>query len=134
MPVPDESSEAFWAATSQHRLGVQCCGNCGWLAYPASLVCRRCLVDPPDFDWAPVSGDGVLKTWTVVHQPFLPAFADDTPYVIAEIELPEQEGLRIITQLVDIDIDDLALGLSLEVVFDDRAEGISVPQFKRAAS
>jgi uncharacterized OB-fold protein len=91
-------------------------------------------VDPPDFDWAPVSGDGVLKTWTVVRDAFLPAFADDTPYVIAEIELPEQEGLRLITQLVGIDLAELALGLSLEVTFDERAEGISVPQFKRAVS
>jgi uncharacterized OB-fold protein len=133
VPVPDPTSEGFWAAACEHRLVVQRCRGCGWLAYPPSTVCRRCLDDPPDFEWAPISGSGNLKTWTVVRDSFLPAFADETPYVIAEVEMIEQAGLRIIARLVDVEVDDLALGIPVEVSFDDRAPGVSVPQFVRAA-
>ncbi len=60
---------------------------------------------------------------------FLPAFAEETPYVIAEVELVEQEGLRIIARLAGADPGDLALGMAVGVEFDDRADGVSIPQF-----
>lgn len=129
VPLPDEESEPFWQGAARHELVVQRCRSCGWLAYPPSVVCRRCPGDPPDFEWVPLSGEGRLKTWTVVRDAFLPAFAEEAPYVIAEVELVEQEGLRIIARLAGVDPGRLALGMAVRVEFDDRADGVSVPQF-----
>ncbi|HZA77275.1 MAG TPA: OB-fold domain-containing protein [Acidimicrobiales bacterium] len=132
IPAPDPESEEFWAAAASHVLAIQRCTNCGWYAYPPNIVCTNCLSPEPAFRHEPVSGRGRVKTWTVVHHAFLPGFAPDLPYVVAEVELEEQEGLRMIARLVDAEPGDLTLGAPVEVVFDDVAEGIAVPHFALA--
>jgi uncharacterized OB-fold protein len=64
-----------------------------------------------------------------VRDAFLPGFADEVPYVIGDIELVEQPGLRMITQLVGLTAGELKVGLPVTVRFQDLAEGLSVPQF-----
>jgi uncharacterized protein len=129
IPVPDPQSRGFWAAAASHVLAMQRCSHCGWYAYPPGIVCSNCLSPEPSFRYEPVSGRGRVTTWTVVHQAFLPAFAADVPYVVAEVELVEQKGLRIVARLVDARPADLTIGTPVEVVFDDVATGIAVPHF-----
>jgi uncharacterized protein len=129
VPVPDPQSEGFWSAAASHVLAIQRCTNCGWYAYPPNLVCSSCLSPEPSFRYKPVSGRGRVTTWTIVHQAFLPAFAADVPYVVAEVELAEQEGLRMVARLVGARPGDLAVGTPVEVAFDDVAPGIAVPRF-----
>lgn len=133
IPVPDELSQAFWESAAKHVLSLQKCGSCGWFSYPPRLVCTSCRADPPSFTWEPVSGRGRLKTWTVMRDAFLPGFVPDIPYIVADVELVEQPGLRLVARLADISEDELELDLDLAVCFDDVAEGISVAEFSRAA-
>jgi uncharacterized OB-fold protein len=129
VPVPDEDSAGFWEATAQHQLAIRRCSNCGWYGYPPVMLCHNCLSPERRFHYEPVSGRGRIKTWTVLHQAFLPGFRGDVPYVVAVVELEEQPGLRMNVQLVDTPIDAVAIGVPVEVVFDDVAEGVSVPHF-----
>ena len=64
----------------------------------------------------PVSGHGTVFTYTVNHQPFNPAVP--VPYVIAIIQLDEQEDLRIATNIVDCEPDSVYIGLPVEVRFE----------------
>jgi uncharacterized protein len=132
IPVPDPTSEGFWRAAGSHVLAIQRCADCGWFAYPPGIVCANCLSARPSFRYEPVSGRGRIKTWTVVHRAFLPSFAADVPYVVAEVELEEQDGLRLVARLVDVEPGDVTLGAPVEVVFDDVADGIAVPHFALA--
>jgi uncharacterized protein len=132
IPVPDPESEGFWEAAASHVLAIQRCEHCGWYAYPPHTVCKSCLSPQPSFRYEPVSGRGRVTTWTVVHQAFLPGFAGDVPYVVAEVELEEQEGLRMVARIVEARPDDLALGVPVEVVFHDVADGVAVPHFALA--
>jgi uncharacterized OB-fold protein len=129
IPVPDPQSEGFWSAAASHVLAIQRCTECGWYAYPPNVVCGNCLSPEPSFHYQPVSGRGRVTTWTVVHQAFLPGFAADVPYVVAEVELEEQDGLRMVARLAGARPGDLAIGLPVEVAFDDVATGIAVPGF-----
>lgn len=129
IPVPDELSSGFWAATARHELAMQQCVSCTWYAYPPNIICTNCLVDPPEFAWAVVSGRGFVKSWTVLRDAFLPGFTADTPYAVGDIELLEQPGLRMIAQVRDIAADELSCGLPVRVEFDDVAEGAAVPYF-----
>lgn len=133
VPVPDELSSGFWSAAARHELVVQRCGNCGWLAYPPGIVCRHCQVDPPDLSWYEVSGEGQLKSWTVIRDAFLPAFASETPYVVGDIELAEQPRLRMAARVVGLEPADLELGLPMRVTFVDLDDGLSVPHFEPAS-
>lgn len=130
IPAPGPADAPFWEATKRGVLTVQRCTGCGWLAYPPSTVCTNCLLDPPSFEWAPISGDATLATWTIVRDAFLPGFRDLTPYVVGEVEIPEQSGLRIAGRLVGIDTENLRIGLELHVDFVDGGEATRVPVFR----
>ena len=63
-----------------------------------------------------------------MHQRYSRAFEDDLPYNVTIIEL--EEGPRLLTNLVEIDSDDIQPGLSVEVVWDDVTEEITLPKFR----
>jgi uncharacterized OB-fold protein len=94
------------------------------------MLCRQCLSPERKFGFEPVSGRGTIKTWTVMRDAFLPGFRPDVPYVVAEVELEEQAGLRMIAQIVDGADADLAIGSPVDVVFEDLAGGVAVPHFQ----
>jgi uncharacterized OB-fold protein len=80
-----------------------------------------------------VSGRGRVKTWTVMRQAFLPGFAPDVPYAVAEIELDDTD-VRVIGRLRGRAPEALAVGAPVSVSFDDVADGVAVPVFELAAS
>ncbi|HEX5265325.1 MAG TPA: OB-fold domain-containing protein [Acidimicrobiales bacterium] len=134
LPVPDPLSEEFWRAAAAHVLAVQRCAACGWYAHPPDVICVNCLSPERAFRSEPVSGRGRVRSWTVMHDAFLPGFRPDVPYVVVDVELDEQAGLRMIGQLVDGTAERLRLDARVEAVFDDVAEGLAVPQFRLAAA
>ncbi|MYK34477.1 MAG: OB-fold domain-containing protein, partial [Chloroflexi bacterium] len=50
-----------------------------------------------------------------------------------QIELDEQPGLRLTTNLIGCEPDDARIGMRVEVTFEDRGEGVAVPQFRPTA-
>lgn len=129
VPVPDDRSAGFWEAAARHELVMQRCTACGKLAYPPVSVCLRCHSTDQAFRYDPVSGTGKVRTWTVMRQAFLPGFRGDVPYVVAEIELDDQEDLRMVAQVVGAKDTDMRIGTRVTVVFDDVADGVAVPHF-----
>lgn len=127
--MADDVSAPFWEAAQRDQLVVRRCTGCGHLSYPPRLVCTECLLDPPDFDWAPMSGRGELITWTIVRDAFLPGFAPLVPYAVGDVRLAEQADLRIVARLVDVEFGDLRIGLPVTVAFVDGGEGTRVPVF-----
>ena len=134
VPVPDELSLEFWKAAAAHVLAVQRCAACGWYAHPPDVICVNCLSSDRLFGFEPLSGRGRIRSWTVMHDSFLPGFRADVPYVVVDVELDEQAGLRMIGQLAGGPDDRLALGAAVEAVFEDVAEGVAVPRFRLVGS
>jgi uncharacterized OB-fold protein len=64
-----------------------------------------------------MSGRGRLFAWTVVRHAFLPAFADEVPYVPGLVALDEDPAVRIVTRIVDCDPEQLRFDQSVRVVF-----------------
>ena len=58
-----------------------------------------------------------MLTFTVNHQRVVPDL--DPPYVIAIVELPEQEGLRLTTNIVGCEPDEVSFGMPVQVVFEE---------------
>jgi uncharacterized OB-fold protein len=132
LPLPDSVSEGFWRATAEHVLAIQRCTHCRTYAHPPGVVCRACLASVPAWRFEAVSGRGRIQTWTVFRQSFLPGFKGDVPYVIVDVELAEQAGLRILGKLVDGPNAKLSIGTEVETVFEDTHAGLAIPQFKLA--
>jgi uncharacterized OB-fold protein len=132
MPRPDDLSRGYWEAAARHELAIQRCDHCGWYSHPPDVVCPNCLAPDPSSTFAPVSGRGVIRSWTVMRDAFLPAFREDVPWVVVDVELEEQPGLSVISRLVDGADADVQLGRPVRVVFHDVAEGVALPEFELA--
>jgi hypothetical protein len=128
LPQPDVQTQGFWDGCRQHQLRLLRCRDCGtWVHQPAAM-CHAC--GSMALDWAPVSGRGTVYTWTVVHHAPLSGFQAEVPYIVAWIELEEQPGLRILSNVVDCAPDQLRAGLAVRVTFRDVSDDISLPLFR----
>jgi len=129
VPVPDALSAPFWTATADHVLELARCSSCGSFSHPPDLVCPHCMATDSELVFTPVDGSGTVRSWTVMRQSFLPAFEDEVPFVLVDVELSVQPDLRLIGRLVDGPEAPLRLGAAVRLVFEDVAPGVSVPAF-----
>lgn len=127
VPVPDPWSAFFWAGAARGKLLVQKCCRCHRYQYPPTVCCETCQSRELTAD--EVSGRGTLYAMTVMHQAFLPDFADDIPYTIALVDLDDAPGARLLTNIVELGDRRLRAGERLRVVFEPRGE-VAVPQFR----
>jgi uncharacterized protein len=130
LPVPDESSAPFWAATARHVLTVARCGKCDTLTLPPEVVCTACGSTDPAYEFTPVSGRAVVRSWTVVRQAFLPGFDCEVPFVLVDVELAEQADLRLIGRLLDGVDAELRIGAQVRVAYEDLTDEISLYAFE----
>ena len=89
-------------------------------------MCPEC--HSTDYAWREVSGQGEIYSYTVSHHAFHPHWKERTPYVIATIELAE--GVRMVSDMIDLAPDAVAIGLEVEVVFDEIDEEVTLPHFR----
>ena len=129
VPVPDETSAAFWDAAASHVLTAARCARCHAFTIPIDVVCPHCQSTDPAFTFEPVSGHGAIRSWTVVRQSFLPGFEGDVPFVLVDVELDDQADLRMIGRLLDGPDVPLHLGDRVTAAFEDIAPGVAVPAF-----
>lgn len=116
-PALDDTNRFFWTSGADGRLRFLRCQACGYYLHPPTPWCPECASN----DLAPeaVSGRGVVHSFTVNHQPW---DGDATPYVVALVELDEQTGLRLTSNIVHCDVDDVAIDLPARVVFERRGD------------
>ena len=128
LPEPDALTQFFWDGVKEHKLLILRCQACGNYVHYPRPICNTCL----SMELAPqlVSGKGTLFSYTVTVQAFHPYFIDKVPYVLAVVELPEQEGLKLTTNIIDCPEDRLRIGLPVEVVFREVAPSFTLPLFR----
>ena len=126
MPAVSRDTLPWWQAAAEHRLVVQTCAACGHKRHPPGPVCPACRAFA--HQWVASSGRGVVYSFTVVRQAFLPALARAVPYVVAIVEL-EDAQVRLFSNVIGIAVDAVRVGLPVEVVWDDIAPGVAVPRF-----
>jgi uncharacterized OB-fold protein len=129
LPVPDDGSAPYWEAAADHVLVVARCSRCRAWTLPPDVVCPHCRSTDPGYAWEPVSGRGVVRSWTIMRQSALPGFDADLPFVLVDVELAEQPELRLIGRLLDGVDAPLHLGAGVHVAFEDTADGVAVPAF-----
>jgi hypothetical protein len=127
VPVPDAVSAAYWDGAVAGELRVSRCAPRGHLSHPPDVSCPVC--GSTTLEPVPVSGHGSVYSFTVVHQAFDSAFLSELPYVVALVELDDQPGLRVLTNLVECDVDAVEIGMPVEVTFEAR-DGVVIPQFR----
>jgi uncharacterized OB-fold protein len=129
-PAPSVSPETkpFWDATAEGRLLLQRCPACDAVVWYPRASCPHCHAGA--LDWFEASGRGTVYSFTVVRRGALGAYRDACPYVLAYVEL--DEGPRVLTNLVDCDMDGIRIGDEVRVVFHPTGEGPALVRFRPA--
>lgn len=117
----------FYAFCKNHELRFQRCKGCGTWRHVPREMCAKCA--SPEWAWERSSGRGKVFSWTTVTQPMMPQFADAVPYSPVVIEL--EEGIRMVSWVVDASPNELRLDLPVEVVFDDVTSEVTLPKFRK---
>ncbi len=131
--VDDPLTAPFFAAAARNELAIPRCERCDRFVWYPKEHCPHC--DGP-LTWTAVSGRASLFTWAVVRRAFLPAFADQVPFVTALVALDEDPAVRLCTYLVDVDPDaELHADTPVAVTFRELAfstvpnRSVRVPMF-----
>jgi uncharacterized OB-fold protein len=113
----------YWTSGRDGVLHIQRCDACGYFVHPPGPVCPRCHGRALTF--TPMCGRATVMAATVNHQPWYPGWPGT--YVVAIVELDEQPGLRLTTNLVgDVPPDPIGARVQVEFVEHD---GIWLPLF-----
>jgi uncharacterized OB-fold protein len=129
VPIPDRVTAFYWEHADKGKLAIQGFEGTDILQHPPSPVPEV----PGGADGTPiaveVSGRGTLFAFTVLRQPFHPGFLDAMPLIIGLTELDDAPGVRILTNIVAAEPEELRCGLPMEVVFERRGQ-FALPQFR----
>lgn len=130
VPVFRGEERIYFERARQRQLVYQVCDDCGQLIFYLRTVCPACM--SMSLTIRESAGRGVVYSYTTQYRPGNPAFADDVPYSIVLVDL--DEGVRVLADLVDCEIEDIAIGISVEVLFDDLDEELALPRFRPVTS
>jgi uncharacterized protein len=126
----DAWTRPFWDAAARHRLVAPQCAQCGRFRMPPTPFCPHCLSQ--ELHWPELSGRAAVYSYTIVQRALIPEMESSLPYVPALVELPDADNVRLITNIVGVPLDRIAIGAAVRVVWDDRSDGVTVPRFTLA--
>jgi len=125
-PALDDSNRFFWTSGEDGRLRFLRCQDCGYWLHPPVPRCPTC----GSRDVAPeaVSGRGEVWSYTVNHQNW---DGGEVPYAIVLVAFPEQDGLRLTSNLVGCEPDEARIGMPVQVAFEQHDQ-VWFPVFEPA--
>lgn len=130
LPAPEAETQPFWDAARERRLLIKRCADCGAAHFYPRPFCPKCWGE--QVTWEDASGAATLYTYSTVHVNDLPPFPERVPYVAAIVELAE--GPRMMTNVVDCALDEVEVGMSLQVTYRDLDDEFTIPVFAPAAA
>jgi hypothetical protein len=127
LPAMVGMTKQFYEFCKQGELRFQRCKDCGQWRHVPREMCASC--GSWNWEWAKSSGRGRVFTWTVVARAMHPAFMNEVPYASVVVEM--EEGVRLVTTLVDCPPDEIQMDMPVEVVFEAVTDEVTLPRFRR---
>ena len=125
LPKIDELNLQHWRGAQEGRLMVQQCKSCHTYRYPFKKMCMQCHSN--DVEWKEVSGRGSIWSWCNFHRPYFKGFEPEMPYNVILVEL--DEGIKIYSNLVDVAIAEIKIGMRVKAIFDKVTDEVSLVKF-----
>ncbi|HUG36012.1 MAG TPA: Zn-ribbon domain-containing OB-fold protein [Candidatus Limnocylindrales bacterium] len=120
-PVPSVETQPFWDAATAGKLLAKRCTACHQTHFYPRAICPFCGSDQTE--WTEASGRGTVYSYSVFRRAPI-------PYAIAYVTLAE--GVSMMTNIVDCDLDTIRIGQAVRVVFKPSDGGPPVPMFTPA--
>jgi len=131
LPIVNPWARPFWEATREGKLVFQRCEECGKNIFYPRIACPHCFSD--QVVWVESSGKGKIYTYTVVENNAPSAFIGDMPFIIAIVKL-EEEGVQMLTNIVDCDPAVVHCDMPVQVSFEKLNDEFTLPKFRPLAS
>ncbi len=125
LPLLSDDSRPFWTEGEHGKLVIEQCERCAYFIHPPTGFCPRCESRETHFE--PVSGEGTVESYSVNHRKWMAGLPDR--YVLAMISLREQPDVRLPTNLVNCDPDEVTFDMPVKVLFEQVGD-IWVPLFE----
>jgi uncharacterized OB-fold protein len=120
-PEPNPETQKYWDAAKEGKLLIMKCKDTGKpYFYPRA---RSPFTASSNVEWVEAAGTGEIYTFSVMKR-------SKIPYCIAYVRL--DEGVTMMTNIVDTDLDKVAIGQKVKVVFKETENGQPVPMFTAA--
>jgi uncharacterized OB-fold protein len=126
VPIVNPWARPFWEAARERRLLIQHCRDCHKHVFYPRVACPHCFSE--NLEWVQASGRGTVYSYTVVYANAPSAFIADIPYVVAVIQLAE--GVRMLSNIVECDLDALRCDMPVEVTFERLNDEFTLPKFR----
>lgn len=124
LPAIDGDSRPYWQGTAQGELRIQRCAACQRHVFYPRAICPHCGSD--QLAWITTAGEGVIYSFTVVHQAYGP-FAAQLPFVVALVDLVE--GVRMMTRITGSPPAAVRIGQRVRVVYERITDDVTLPYF-----
>lgn len=125
LPYIHKETKTYWDGARSHEFLLRKCRACGKFHFYPRDFCPSCFSF--DVEWVKASGRGCVYSVTICHRP-AHHFEKDVPYNLVIVEL--EEGPRMMTNIVDCANEDIAIGMPVEVFFDDVTPEVTLPKFR----
>ncbi len=119
-PVNPETKE-FWDATKQGKLLVARCPETGKHVWWPRRVSP--FTGKSNMEYVESKGTGEVYTFSVMRR-------SPQPYCIAYVRL--DEGVTMMTNIVNVDYDAVKIGMKVKVTFQDLNDEAALPMFEPA--
>jgi uncharacterized OB-fold protein len=119
-PQPNPETQAFWEAAAEGTLLLKKCRACGEVHWYPRALCPFCFGET---EWVATSGKGAIYSYSIMRRA-------PVPYAIAYVTL--DEGVTMMTNIVDCDFDAIRIGQPVRAVFKPTDGGPPVPMFAPA--
>ncbi len=120
-PMIGRDSRFFWDGTAAGELRIQRCNDCGVLRFPPGPACPAC--GALDRGHVVAAGTGTVFSYVVHRHPPVPG--KELPIVLALIDL--DEGVRMVGEVVDVDAEEIEIGMRLRVDFNRIDDELTLP-------
>jgi uncharacterized OB-fold protein len=129
LPMPQASIDdaPFWEGCKHKQLLVQRCTACSEFRHPPMPACPFCKSFGRE--WIASKGEGKVYTFTWVSHAPHPALKSRTPYNVILVELDDAPGVRLVSNAINADKDNLAIGAPVAIAWDELDNGVVLPRF-----
>lgn len=125
LPAIDKDSRAYWTGGERGQLMIFRCQDCGYYVHPQVRFCPKC--ESRHVEPEATSGKGFVETFAINYKAWVPGLPER--YVLALVRIAEQDDVRLATNIVNCDPDDVRFDMPVQVVFEQH-EDLWVPFFE----
>jgi len=129
LPLATPDDAPYWQSCRERQLRIQCCGSCHTFRHPPMPLCAEC--GSSAIEWAPVSGNGTVFSYTVAYHPTHPALKSAVPYNIAVVMLDDAGDVRLVSNIVDAAPEEMRVGLPVALVWEPTSDGGYLARFQK---